>query len=243
MTGTSWLTARPVAHRGLHDPACHIVENTPSAFTAAIAGGYAIECDVQVSSDGEAMVHHDDALGRLTDGSARLDSMTAAALRQVRFKETSDRMMAIGELCDLVGGRVALFIELKSRFDSDVRLVKRAGAVLGAYSGPAALMSFDPGPIAALRSIAPKIVRGIVAERRKKPQTERGPGTMRYARDALNARPCFIAYCVKDLPAAIPFVTRSVFGLPLLAWTVRSSEDVKRAARWADQIIFEGIRP
>jgi glycerophosphoryl diester phosphodiesterase len=243
MTGTSWLTARPVAHRGLHDPARRIMENTPSAFTAAIAADYAIECDLQVSCDGEAMVYHDDALGRLTQGSARLDSMTAAALWQVRFKETSDKMMGIGELCDLVAGRVALFIELKSRFDDDVRLVKRAAAVIAAYNGPAALMSFDPGPIAALRSISPKVVRGIVAERRKKQQIERGPTIMRYARDALNARPCFIAYCVNDLPAAIPFVTRSLLGLPLLAWTVRSSEEAKRAAHWADQVIFEGIRP
>ena len=60
-----WLTARPIAHRGLHDAASGAIENTPSAFRAAIDGGYGIECDLQISADGEVMVHHDDVLGRL----------------------------------------------------------------------------------------------------------------------------------------------------------------------------------
>ncbi len=116
-----WLTARPIAHRGLHDQAAGIIENTPSAFRAAIEGGYGIECDLQISADGEAMVHHDDALGRLNDGSARLDAMTAAALQRVAFKATSDRMLTLGELCDLVAGRTTLVIELKSTFAGDDR--------------------------------------------------------------------------------------------------------------------------
>src|SRR5947209_4962490 len=128
MPRLDWLIARPVAHRGLHDAAAGIIENTPSAFTAAIAANYAIECDLQLSGDGEAMVHHDDALGRLTEGSGRLDAMTAAQLRCVAFHGTPDRMMSVGDLCDLVAGRVTLLIEIKSRFDGDRRLVARAAA-------------------------------------------------------------------------------------------------------------------
>jgi len=76
--GLDWLTARPVAHRGLHGAGAGVIENTPSAFAAAVAANYAIECDLQISADGEAMVHHDDALGRLTEGSGRLDALTGA---------------------------------------------------------------------------------------------------------------------------------------------------------------------
>ena len=72
MRAPDWLTARPVAHRGLHDRARGIIENMPSAFQAAIAGNFAIELDVQLTADGEAMVHHDDALGRLNEGSEKL---------------------------------------------------------------------------------------------------------------------------------------------------------------------------
>ena len=117
MPGLDWLTARPIAHRGLHDGASAI-ENTTSAFQAAIDGGYGIETDVQITADGEAMVHHDFALGRLTLGSRQLAAMTAAGLKEVPFKATADRMMTLGELCEFVGGRVPLLIELKSRFDA-----------------------------------------------------------------------------------------------------------------------------
>src|SRR5256885_117996 len=86
MSGLDWLTARPVAHRGLHDAAAGVIENTPSAFAAGIGGGYAIETDVQITADGEAIVHHDDALGRLTEGAGRLDATTAADLKRIAFK-------------------------------------------------------------------------------------------------------------------------------------------------------------
>src|SRR4051794_2702284 len=104
-----WLVARPIAHRGLHDGKMTI-ENTPSAFRAAIAADYAIECDLQISADGEAMVHHDDSLGRLIDGRGRLDSLTAAGLKQFAFKQGSDRMITLGDLCDLTADRTALLI-------------------------------------------------------------------------------------------------------------------------------------
>ena len=78
MPSLDWLIARPVAHRGLHDAAERHHREHASAFAAAIAGNYGIECDLQITADGEAMVHHDDALGRLTEGSGRLDAMTAA---------------------------------------------------------------------------------------------------------------------------------------------------------------------
>jgi glycerophosphoryl diester phosphodiesterase len=60
---------------------------------------------------------------------------------------------------------------------------------------------------------------------------------------ASRSRPQFVAYAVRDLPAAAPLVARHVFGLPLLTWTVRSDEDRRRAARFADQAIFEGFTP
>src|SRR5262245_16078655 len=98
MSELDWLIARPVAHRGLHDAQSGIIENTASAFKAAIAGGYGIECDLQITADGEAMVHHDDVLGRLTQGSGRLAAMTAGELGQIAFKATADRMITLGEL-------------------------------------------------------------------------------------------------------------------------------------------------
>jgi glycerophosphoryl diester phosphodiesterase len=244
----SWLTAQPVAHRGLHDAATGVIENTASAFTAAVAGGFAIETDLQLSADGEAMVHHDFALGRLTLGSRQLAAMTAAGLREVPFKATADRMMTLGELCDLVAGRVPLVIELKSRFDGERRLVQRAADVLKDYRGPASLMSFDPAPIEALRALAPGIVRGIVAERHYvddewRSLTAEQKRSLAFLLHAPRTRPHFVAYHVKDLPSVGPWIARNLFRRPLLTWTVRTAEDQARAKRCADQMIFEGFRP
>jgi glycerophosphoryl diester phosphodiesterase len=77
MRAPDWLTARPIAHRGLHDRSRRIVENMPAAMVAAVGGNFGIEVDVQLTADGEAMVHHDDALGRLTDGAGELRDLAA----------------------------------------------------------------------------------------------------------------------------------------------------------------------
>jgi glycerophosphoryl diester phosphodiesterase len=243
-----WLIARPVAHRGLHDAARGIIENTPSAFAAAMAGNYAIECDIQISADGEAMVFHDQTLERLTEGSGRLDAMSAADLKRVAFRGSADHMITLGELADLVTDKAALLVEIKSRFDGDLRLVRRAAEVLTAYRGRVALMSFDPAPIAALRTLAPHLPRGIVAERRYthpewSPLSARTKRALAYFQHALRSRPQFIAYSVNDLTSAIPRLARNVLRLPLLTWTVRSDVDRARASRYADQMIFEGFRP
>jgi glycerophosphoryl diester phosphodiesterase len=238
-----WLLARPIAHRGLHDAAKNIIENTSSAVTAAIAAGYGIEVDLQVTSDGEAMVHHDDALGRLTEGRGQLRQLTSAELRRVPFKSTADRMLTLGDLCDLVAGRATLLLELKSRFDADERLARRAADILSRYSGPVAAMSFDPAQLHMLRNFAPALRRGLVAQRRPAKRTDRhGSDNWAGLSRLLGSPPQFLAYSVQELPATAPLLAK-LFAMPVLTWTVRDEEDRQRAARWADQIIFEGFRP
>jgi glycerophosphoryl diester phosphodiesterase len=248
MRAPDWLTARPVAHRGLHDRARGIIENMPAAAEAAIAGNFGIECDIQLAADGEAMVHHDDALGRLTEGSGALLGMTSAELKAVRFKDTAERMMSLGDLCALVQGRVPLVIEVKSHFDGDRKLVARMVEVLRAYRGPAAGMSFDPDHVLAMRDMMPELPRGIVAERSYDeadwPEaTAAQRKGMLHLRHAFRTRPHFVAYWVNELPSAAPWLARNIFGLPLLTWTVRTPEQRDRAARYADQMIFEGFVP
>ncbi len=247
-TNLDWLTARPIAHRGLHDAACGIIENTAAAVRAAIEGGYGIEVDLQISADGEAMVHHDDVLGRLTDGAGRLDRLSAAELKQVAFRDSAERMMTLGDLCDLVGGRAALLLELKSRFDGDGRLPARVAALLAGYRGPAAPMSFDPIQLRLLRQKARHLPRGIAAAKyRPHPYWDQMPAWLRYGMGsllpALTARPQFVAYAFGDLPASAPLLARHILCLPLVAWVVRTEAERQRATRWADQVIFEGFRP
>jgi glycerophosphoryl diester phosphodiesterase len=248
MRAPDWLTARPVAHRGLHDRSKGIIENMPGAALAAVNGNFAIECDIQLTADGEAMVHHDDELGRLTEGAGALLGLGSTALKDVRFKDTSERMMSLADLCVLVSGRVPIIVEVKSHFDGDRRLVARMAEVVRSYSGPVAGMSFDPDQVVALRELIPDRPRGIVAQRdyTESDWPEASPAQrtgMRRLKHALRTRPQFVAYWVNDLPAPAPWIARHIFGLPLLTWTVRTAEQRSRAGRYADQMIFEGFRP
>jgi glycerophosphoryl diester phosphodiesterase len=248
MPAIDWLTARPIAHRGLHDEAHGIIENTSSAVRAAVEANYGIEVDLQITADGEAMVSHDDVLGRLTDGEGRLDAMTAAEIKRVAFRGSTDRIMTLGELCDLVAGRVTMLLELKSRFDGDGRLPARVASVLAGYRGPVAPMSFDPMQLAALRRDAGQLFSGVIAAKyRPHPYWDLMQpwmrNTMAYLLPAISARPQFVAYSVGDLPALAPLAARHIFGLPLLTWAVRTPAERATAARWADQMIFEGFRP
>jgi glycerophosphoryl diester phosphodiesterase len=247
MRAPGWLTARPVAHRGLHDRAQGIIENMPAAMTAAVAANFSIEVDLQLTADGEAMVHHDDALGRLTEGTGALLGKTAAQLKQVAFKETSERMMSLGDLCALVAGRVPLVLEVKSHFDGDRRLVGRMAKILASYPGPVAAMSFDPDQVLALRQAMPQLTRGIIAQRHYDDQdwaalTPSQRSSMLHLRHGFRTRPHFVAYWVNALPALAPWIARHVFGCPLLTWTVRTPQQRERAERYADQMIFEGFR-
>lgn len=248
MRAPDWLTARPVAHRGLHDAARGVIENMPGAVQAAVAGNFSIEVDIQLTADGEAMVHHDDALGRLTEGSGALLGKSAAELRAVKFKNTAERMMSLDDLLTLVAGRVPLVIEVKSHFDGDRKLVKRMADVLASYSGPVVGMSFDPDQVLALREFAPNLPRGIVAQRSYdddywKKLTREQRDSMLYLRHGFRTEPHFVAFWVNQLPAPAPWIARNIFGCPLLAWTVRTPEQREWAARYADQMIFEGFVP
>ncbi len=244
----AWLTARPIAHRALHDAARGVIENTASAVDAAIARDYAIEVDIQLSADGEAMVFHDDTLERLTQAEGATSALTAAELKAVAMRGTTDRMMTLAELLARVGGRVPLVIELKSHFDGATAVALRAADVLAGYGGPAALMSFDPDLVAAVRQLAPHIPRGITMEHRYDdpewefltPQTRHDWGNLlHFAR----TRPDFIAHYVKELPSTAVDRVRRDHPAPLLTWTVRTEADRAVAARHADQMIFEGFLP
>lgn len=240
-----WLTARPIAHRGLHDAGNGVIENTRSAFARAIAHNYAIECDLQVTADGEAVVFHDDTLDRLILAKGRVADHSAAALKAFAFKAGADRIQTLSELLDQVRGQVPLVIELKSHWNGDETLARRAVAAVTSYDGPFCFMSFDPGIIAAVRRLAPDIIRGIVAdsftheEYNILPEAERV--RLRELAHLGQTQPDFISYYWRELP--FPPVTRfREAGHKVICWTIRSAADGVAALRVSDQITFEGFQ-
>jgi glycerophosphoryl diester phosphodiesterase len=241
-----WLVARPIAHRGLHDIAVGRLENTMAAFAAAIASHYAIECDLQISADGEAMVFHDYRLDRLTKRSGPLSKLTSAELRKVEFRASKEKIPTLAELLRAVDGRVPLMIELKSPWNGSTALARRSLDILKGYRGRFALMSFDPDLVEAVRLHAPQVMRGIVADRVADQSWHPLPLPrrleLRHFLHVDRSLPHFVSFDVRGLPW--PPVTRlRAAGLPVVAWTVRSSGEAATVHRYCDQITFEGFRP
>jgi glycerophosphoryl diester phosphodiesterase len=240
-----WLVARPIAHRGFHNRKS-IIENTESAFEAAIDAGYAIECDLQLTADGEAIVFHDDEVNRLTNAKGMVKSFTAKQLKQVKFTATADRMQTLGELLEQVDGLSTLVIELKSHWDGNAALVRRALQVLESYDGPFALMSFDPAMIACARQLSPHTVRGITADRTTDPYYDILPVGQRVAMRNFahleRTQPHFVSYYWRDLPFE-PMTEIRNAGHPVITWTLHSREESSQAMRYCDQVTFEGYAP
>ncbi len=239
---------RPIAHRGLHRMESGIVENTRGAFEAAIGGNFGIECDIQPSADGEAMVFHDFALDRLTEGAGRTDALDAAALRALRFKAGQDGMGTLEDLFALTAGRVPLVVEVKSRFDGDTRVTARIAALARDYAGPLVFKSFDPAALIALREAGVAQPLGIVGESDySDSEYDRLTGSEKHALANLlhlyNSKPDFISWNHRNLPSAGPFLCRAALGLPVMSWTIRSQEAANSVAAHADQIVFEQFLP
>jgi glycerophosphoryl diester phosphodiesterase len=245
------LMARPIAHRGLHDRARGVIENSPAAFEAAASAGFGIECDVQLTADGDAVVFHDYELGRLTGQEGRVDRRRAAELSAIALEGSAsgDRIPTLAEMLETVGGRVPIVIEIKSRFDGDLRLTQRVAELASAFPDhPLTIESFDPRVVAALRVMAPDRPRGFVGMARYEypDYTHIGREEKEAMANLLHfteMQPDFLSWKVSDLRTAAPFLARAGLGLPVSAWTVRTADDRAFAAAHADQIVFEGFTP
>ena len=239
----NWLVARPIAHRGWHGPGRP--ENSLAAARAAVEADYAIECDVQLSADGEAVVFHDETLERLTGAAGRIGERPAAALAGLRLLATAEPIPTLAELLSLVAGRVPLVCEIKSGFDGDFRLAERAADLAQTYSGPLAFKSFDPEIVAHLRAKGLPRPLGIVAEASyDDPYFSAMTAARKREASAFlhidRTRPDFLSWHVGDLPHATPALFRALGRKPVMAWTVRQPAQWALVRAFADQAVFEG---
>ncbi|WP_296679484.1 glycerophosphodiester phosphodiesterase family protein [Novosphingobium sp.] len=232
-----WLAGVTYAHRGLHGTG--VPENSPGAFAAAIEKGMGIECDVQRSFDGQAVVFHDATLDRLTAEHGAIGDRTAAQLGTVVLSGGSDTIPTLRQMLDQVAGRAPLLIEIKNNRRNHARtnaLCLAVRRVLEGYTGPHAIMSFDPRIVRWFANRSPLTVRGLVVTEENDKAL---PGMVRRRLALWHARPDFLAYDVRDLPSRFAASQRAR-GLPVLTWTVRSIEYAERAALYADAPIAEG---
>jgi glycerophosphoryl diester phosphodiesterase len=236
LQNVDWIKERPIAHRGFHDMNKQVWENTPGAFDRAVRSGFAIECDLQMSSDGIPIVFHDYVLKRLCGVEGNVRQMTAAELTKLQVGRTGDTIQTLEQMLDQINGNTGLVIELKPQEPRDIEAFASAVVKsLDVYQGPVALMSFDKDIISALIALNSGWAIGLTAHGSKADQIRDNELALEMPLD-------FVSFHVADLPC--PFVDKArALGLPVITWTVRDAESLELTMKHADQMTFEGFDP
>ena len=237
--------SKALAHRGLHDVADGRPENSRAAIRAAVSYGYGVEIDLQLSADNHAMVFHDYELNRLTNEAGFVRARDAKQLSDVTLLGSTEGIPDFAEILDLVAGLVPLLIEFKDQdgmMGRNVGPLERAAAdVLRAYTGPYAVMSFNPNSVAMLAEIMPEVPRGIVTSAYRYddwPLSHTICDHLRDIPDFDRVGASFISHEVNDLhrPRVADLKT---LGADILCWTVKSAAQEIKARKVAQNITFE----
>lgn len=234
MAASTWLTAKPIAHRGLHSAG--IPENSLAAIDAALAAGYPVEIDVRLSADGRVIVFHDEDLSRMTGVKEALATQPASRLTSLGLNETAEKIPRLEDVLNLTKGREGLLIEIKST-ESRGRLEAETARLLSSYQGDFAVQSFDPRSLTWFRKYAPSVTRGQLSSGW---HDGKSIFSGNYLQNWLS-RPHFLGHDRRRLPAAAVAFFRKL-GWPVLTWTVRSAAEREAALPYADNIIFEQFR-
>ena len=239
--------ARPIAHRAYHDSAAGRPENSRAAVRAAIAAGYGIEIDLQLSADGVPMVFHDYDLDRLTVQKGALARKTAVELAAIPLLHGTEGIPTLAQVLADVAGRVPLLIEIKDQ-DGDLGpdigpLEAATAAVLAGYAGPVAVMSFNPHSVAAMAQLAPALPRGLTTSAYDHddwaPVSHATCDRLREIPDYDRTGASFISHEARDLARPRVAALRAQ-GARVLCWTIRSAAAEAGARRMAENITFEG---
>jgi glycerophosphoryl diester phosphodiesterase len=244
-----WLVRIPIAHRGLHDVARGVIENSLPAFWAASRAGYPAELDVRLLADGEIVVFHDATLDRLTAGTGPIAALTSRELRSVLLSgasagvdpKTDDaRIPLLRDVLDLIAGSTPLLIEVKNE-GAVGELEERTAALLASYRGAYAVQSFHPGTVRYWREHAADTPRGLLAgDFRDEKIDEKMRSRLRNMEFIEECQPDFIGYDIRLLPNE-PVSRARARDIRVLGWTARVLADAERALAYCDNVIFEGF--
>jgi glycerophosphoryl diester phosphodiesterase len=231
-----------ICHRGLHGKGGVCPENSLAAFEAAVSRGFAIELDVQLLADGEVVVFHDADAERMTGQKVALAQCEARHVRTMYLLGSDHTVPLLDDVVDLVGGEVPLLIELKG-FGNMGRLGEAILNRLNAYPGPFALQSFNPKALLWLKINAPHVPRGqISGSLHDVSLAWHRKVLVRRLLTNVITKPHFISYEVEHITNTkrVQAVRKH---MPVIGWTVRSTDQYERLKHTCDNIIFEGFDP
>jgi glycerophosphoryl diester phosphodiesterase len=223
------LLRAPIAHRGLWR-ASGPPENSLAAFEAACAKGYGIELDVRLSADGEAVVFHDEGLGRMTAEAGLTEELTVESLTALTLLGSDQSIPTLAQALATIGERSVVLVELKTPPGQEGPLEARVAELLAAHPGPYAVLSFNPVTLAWIAEHAPAIARILNA------RDEAAFETMEQAKPHVLSVDLDLA----DHPRVQDWHNA---GRGVIAWTLRRQADWDRYAAQVDNLIFEGFEP
>ena len=230
------------AHRGLHNKALGVPENTMLAFKKAVDEGYGIELDVRLTADGRTVIMHDDSLKRMCDVDIKLSKSDYDNIKDIKIAATDEVTPLFSEFLSMVNGRVPLLVELKTAEDNYPELCKAVFKELDAYNGAYCVESFDPRVLGWLKKHRPHVYRGQLSCHIS---TKSSHGKRALFLRSLSAnfisRPHFVAYSYKDSKKCFGFKMCRLLGADIFYWTMRDEESAKNALNDGGAIIFEGF--
>ena len=233
------------AHRGLHGNG--VPENSMQAFRLALENGYGIELDIHLLSDGNLAVIHDASLQRTADVDVSIESLTTADLKKYHLEGTQETIPTFQEVLDLFDGKAPLIVELKPMHNNHAQLTAAACKMLDAYKGLYCIESFDPRCIRWLRKNRPDIVRGQLAHNSMQEGKGKIPFMLRFIMTNLLSNfwntPDFIAYRFSDRKRLSVQLSRKLWKVQGVTWTLTSQQDFDAAVQENWIPIFEGFKP
>lgn len=230
----SWLLTTPVAHRGLHNELYG--ENSMGAYKNAIANGYPIEMDVQLSKDGVALCFHDDSLERVCGKKAYINDLTHEEIKELKILNTQEQIPTFEDFLKEVNGQVPLMIEIKQQRSKEYDIAKKVVDALKDYKGEFVVQSFDPFIMQRVKKYEPHILRGQLGG-----VPERGNlSWVKYTvvkKLTFNflSKPDYINYYLNHMP-----INKKT---PTVCWTVRTEEDLALARKLNVNFVFESVNP
>ena len=128
--GWDRLGAAKYAHRGLHDAALGIPENSMAAFRRAVEHGFGAELDIHLMADGELAVVQDSNLKRVCGADVCIEDLTAADLPNYPLMGTEETIPLFRDVLALFEGKTPLVVELKVERGNTNALTDAAMAAL-----------------------------------------------------------------------------------------------------------------
>ena len=233
------------AHRGLHDIAAGIPENTLEAFEAAARHGYGAELDVRLTRDGQVVVFHDEDLRRLTGVDRKVCEMTYEELSTLRILGSRTGIPLFTQVLAVFEDVAPLIVEIKASGAYE-ETCRRVDALLGEYRGVYCVESFNPDVVRWFRRHRPEVARGQLSADFIREGGDVSPVVkfvMTHLLLNFRVRPDFIAYQHTDIARRSFRLCRKWFRTCTVGWTIASQEEYDKAKKWFDLLIFEHFLP